>query len=189
MTTINSEHNLDRFLKSVQNKAYRVALMATKQRSDALDIVQDSMTKLVINYRDKPHEQWGVLFNRVLHTTILDWHRGQQKQRKWFWFPAANNDEDDAMQEAVEEHVDPLQFLEEQQVAGDLQEAIAALPLRQQQALILRVWEGYDTATTASVMKCSEGSVKTHYHRALKFVQRCWENDATANQTIEVNPS
>lgn len=161
---------LDAFLRSVGRRAQVMAEIATRDRDAALDIVQDSMLALASRYAAKPPAEWGPLFHTILQSRIMDWHRSRTRRGRWMTWLAPPADDPDAdpwadIPEAASS--DPALLLERAQDMETVTEALSELPLRQQQAFMLRIWEGLDTADTARAMKCSEGSVKTHLSRAM----------------------
>ena len=170
-TALTVTKRLNEFLRQVEQRAFIVARLATQNPDDALDIVQDAMLKLVQKYSQQPEQEWGALFHTILHSRINDWHRRQQVRNRWqVWFKPAEEDEDAL---SAEEQVAQTQFAEPEAASlqAELNEvlynALGKLPLRQQQVVLLRLWEGYDIAATARIMQCAEGSVKTHLSRAL----------------------
>ncbi len=170
---------LDAFLRSVERRALRMAELAVGQREEALDLVQEAMFGFVRHYADKPAADWAPLFYRVLDSRITDWHRRQQVRGRWLVAWLRRSDEDDAedpVAAAPDPHdPGPLARLAGAEAAGALDGALRDLPLRQRQAFLLRVWEGLDVAATATAMRCSEGSVKTHLFRALASLRRALE--------------
>lgn len=165
---------LDQFLYDVQKRAFQMARIATGCEQDALDIVQEAMITLVKKYSDKTEMEWQPLFFKVLQSKIYDHHRRSQLKHKWFgWlgFQGKHDDEDtgdDPIQQAEDRAtVSPEQQLHLGQATEELVNAVSRLPIRQQQAFLLRLWEGMSVAETAAAMAVSEGSVKTHYSRAL----------------------
>ena len=59
---LNSSVSLDKFLKGVQSRAFRIVQIATGNPEDALDLVQDAMFNLVEKYLDRSEEEWTPLF-------------------------------------------------------------------------------------------------------------------------------
>ena len=52
-----------------------MAQIATGNKEEALDIVQDAMFKLVEKYASRDGEEWAPLFHRILQSRIHDWYR------------------------------------------------------------------------------------------------------------------
>jgi RNA polymerase sigma-70 factor (ECF subfamily) len=159
---------MDAFLKSVEKQAYRIALLATGQPEDALDLVQESMIRLVSKYAGKPEAELKALFYRILHNQIKDFQRKKSVRSRWFsWLNEGDGEEDPLQRFADPNEPGPEQRLKIDGAFNQLEEALGQLPFRQQQAFLLRCWEELSVVETARVMGCSEGSVKTHYSRAL----------------------
>lgn len=159
------------FLAGIEGRAFRIAQFATRNRDDALELVQEAMLKLVQNYADKTADEWNGLFHSILQSRIQDWHRRQSVRnrfRTWFTWNEDEETEDPLDQSPADSSWDPATSLENDQFAQRLDQVLGELPYRQQQVFLLRVWEGMDIAETAAVMQCSESSVKTHHARALQ---------------------
>ena len=169
------ERRLDQFLKRVEGRALRMAELATGNRDAALDLVQDAMLGFVRHYATKPDADWIPLFYRVLDSRINDWYRRRRVRSRWMviFTRDLDGDEIDEIAQAPDPN-DPGPFLRlaDNQATRALDAALGHLPLRQRQAFLLRMWEGLDVATTATTMRCSQGSVKTHLSRALTALRR-----------------
>jgi RNA polymerase sigma-70 factor (ECF subfamily) len=165
--------SMDKFLATVERRAYAMAYTALRDRDEALDVLQDAMLKMVRHYRHKPPSDWLPLFYRILNNRINDSFRARKTHRRLFgWLGgAATEDERDA--DPLEQIADPardtpVERFEQRRRVVALERAVGQLPRRQREAFVLRCWEGLSTEHTAHAMGCTQGSVKTHYFRALQ---------------------
>jgi RNA polymerase sigma-70 factor (ECF subfamily) len=163
---------LEKFLAEIERRAFRMAQVALRDADDALDVVQDSMLKLTKNYASKPSSEWRPLFYRILENGIRDLQRRRSvRKRIMTWLPGVKEDPESEAPDPLENVADnatPIpDTLMQQQAMAKLETGLRALPARQREAFMLRNFEGMDVAETAAAMGCSEGSVKTHYSRAV----------------------
>jgi RNA polymerase sigma-70 factor (ECF subfamily) len=165
------ERQLNSFLAEVERRALRIAEIAVRDRDEALDLVQDAMIKLARNYADRPEDEWAPLFYRILQNGVRDWHRRQKVRNRvmvWFGRSGAADDEFDVAANAPDPAARvPEDELQASEAMQQLETSVHELPARQREAFMLRTFEGLDVAGTAVAMGVSEGSVKTHYSRAV----------------------
>jgi RNA polymerase sigma-70 factor (ECF subfamily) len=167
---------LDRFLAGVERRAFRVAQLALRDTDDAHDVVQVAMLRLAQSYASRPATEWQPLFYRILYNGIRDLQRRQGVRRRFFGLlpGAARHDEEagvDPLEQVPDPGPEPLHQLATAEAMQQLEQALRRLPARQLEAFSLRCLEGLDVAATAAAMECSEGSVKTHYFRALQALR------------------
>lgn len=172
-----SEKELSDFLKNIEKRAFKRTVYAVRDDDEALDILQDAMSRLAEKYADRPAEELPLVFQRILSNATMDWFR-RQKVRNAVMQNLSALEGDDA--DGGFDLLESLQALEgslaaestadrvgRAQILQIVEDEVAALPARQREAFLLRYWEEFDVAETAAVMGCSEGSVKTHCSRAV----------------------
>ncbi len=162
---------LDEFLASVERRAFRMAELALGHREDAMDVVQETMIKL-LQYRDKPAAEWSPLFWSILRRQLTDKHRRNAvKKRVMQFFGKADEHDEDPIEALPDHNEDPLRRLTDNNSWNALGKAVRELPARQRECFLLRELQGLSVLETAAAMGCSDGSVKTHLSRALSALR------------------
>ncbi len=184
---------LEEFLAGAEQQAYRMARYALRDHELALDVVQDSMLKLVEHYAAKPAKEWPALFFTIVNNRITDARRGRGGLNKLVSLFAPRHDGEDG-------EVDLSDFLVEldnpedraranqpehaaatRELRQAIERAVAKLPLRQRHVYLLRECQGFDIKDTAAILGCSEGAVKQHHFRAMQALRglltEVWSHD------------
>lgn len=172
-----SDKELSDCLKSVEKRAFKRTVYAVRDEDAALDIVQDAMIRLAEKYADRPAAELPLLFQRILSNATMDWFRRQKVRNAVLQnmsdFDTDGGSDDFDLLESLETADGMLgaesaaETVSRSQILLLIEGQIEELPARQREAFLLRYWEELDTAETAAVMGCSEGSVKTHCSRAV----------------------
>ncbi len=173
-----TDTELSEFLKSVEKRAFKRTVYAVRDDDAALDIVQDAMIRLAEKYGDRPAAELPLVFQRILSNATMDHFRRQRVRNAVIQnLSDFEGDSDDGSDFDLLESLETAdgmlgaesaaESVSRAQILQMIETEVSALPGRQREAFLLRYWEELDVAETASVMGCSEGSVKTHCSRAV----------------------
>jgi RNA polymerase sigma-70 factor (ECF subfamily) len=171
---------MNEFLAQVEHQAYRMAKYALWDHELALDVVQDSMLKLVEHYTDKPPGEWPALFFTIVTNRINDARRKRLLQkgvdRVVALFGGRKSDDDTdqppELEIAARANDEPEALAGARRTRRHIDAAVGQLPERQRQVFLLREAQGLGVQETAQILGCSEGTVKQHHFRAMQSLRR-----------------
>jgi RNA polymerase sigma-70 factor (ECF subfamily) len=167
---VESNRELESFLRGVATRAFRIARLSLRDDADAFDAVQEAMIRLARRYGDRPADEWTPLFYAILRNCVNDELRGRRSRGsllQWVMRLGGTDSTDGEVAGMSQAPLQPAREFESEQRLRELDLAIRRLPARQREAFLLRNVEELDVSATARAMGCSEGSVKTHYSRAV----------------------
>jgi len=136
---------------------YRLAWSQLRDQTSAEDVTQDVFVRLAAS--TKPYFQRAAFRTWLYRVSSNCVHDHRRKNTGPATVQPGNNPAIGGSQESC----------------SDLQrvlEALDDLPRRQRQVVVLRLFEGFSVAETASALGCGSGAVKTHLHRATQKLRK-----------------
>lgn len=149
-------------------KVYNVAYSFLQNHHDADDVAQESFIRA---HRALPGFRGDSGFSTWLYRIVTNLALDRLRQRQRAMERQVSIDE--TLHQLVEEKTDDMSQAD---IQMHIERALHELPTLQRAVVILRHMDGFSTRQVSNILKCSEGTVKTHLHRGLKKMQRLLRN-------------
>ncbi|HTO95282.1 MAG TPA: RNA polymerase sigma factor [Bacteroidota bacterium] len=135
--------------------AYDVAFSFVRNHEDASDVAQEAFVRA---YGALPSFREEAGFGTWLHRIVMNLAMNRAKRNRTR--SAREVDAGEAAPAAEGPHGDDIR--------GHIERALHELPTLQRAVVILRTMDGLSTKQVSDILRCSEGTVKTHLFRGLK---------------------
>ena len=156
-----------------QRRAYHVAWRIIGDADEAKDLSQEAFLRLLEKASSVDgRSRFTTWFHRLLVNLCLDRRR---QRRGWLArvFGATESEPpDDATADIAAPIDDPADAVGRKEMMSLVWKAADRLSAQQRAALVLQVEEDLSTAEIASVLGCSEATVRVHLHRAMTALRR-----------------
>ena len=166
-------------VRQYQGKAYAIAYnMCSGDSEEARELTQEAFLRAfrsLKNFRGK--SSFYTWFYRILINTCFDSRRRRSRLEKIFSFwnqdkhEKVSSDEINAQYPDPKEYSNPMEALNNKQLAQEIRQALASLPEKQRVVFQLKVLHGMRIHEIAKIMGSAEGTVKSHLFRATHFMR------------------
>lgn len=158
--------DFDRFVLDRSTALLRTAVLLVGDRGHAEDILQTALLRLATRWRSV-HTAPEAYVRQVLVNLARDrWRRGRRRVRE----------HELTNVEHVTDGRDPADTVADREA---LRKALAGLPRRQREVVVLRFFADLSVADTAQALRTSEGTVKAHTSRAVARLRQLLGNQIT----------
>jgi RNA polymerase sigma-70 factor (ECF subfamily) len=167
---------IDDFVDRYSRPLFGVILNYTKNPSDAEEILQDTLLKIIKKIETFREESdiWPWMRRIAINNGIM-WlrkHRAKQDRTTQLDELLPKFSRDGEFDSPVYGwSVDPEEVFLNSELAGELYEAVQSLPYEYRVPLVLKDIEGYSIKQISSLLGLKEPTTKTRIHRARLFVR------------------
>lgn len=148
---------------------YRLAVQITKNHADADDVMQETFIKVYRSIhtfrRDAAFETW---LYRIAVNEALNFVKRRERRRECTFEAATEAEYEATARYRAQLANDPQAHAEKAELRQYVTEAVNSLPLKHRTVVILHEFEGLTHAEIASILNCSEGTVRSRLHYARK---------------------
>ena len=156
-------------VEKYKRMVYRLAMQITKNHADADDVMQETFIKVYRSIRtfrkDAAFETW---LYRIAVNEALNFVKRRERQREATLETAPEAEYEAITRYRVQIANDPHVHAEKAELRHHVTEAVNNLSLKHRTVVILHEFEGLTHAEVASILNCSEGTVRSRLHYARK---------------------
>lgn len=153
---------------------FRTALRMTRNREDAEDLVQETVTKAFAAFDrfEKGTNFRAWIFRILTNTFINNYYRVRDRRN----LPSLEEMEEESFFQPVAEGITPEEALLNTLTKDDIIEAIEALPVEFRAVVVLVLVEGFSYKEAAEILDIPIGTVMSRLWRGRKLLQKSlWE--------------
>ena len=176
------EAAFDQLVERYQGRAYRLAWSILRDAEEARDVSQEAFIRLYQSAASfGGRSRFSTWFYRLLVNLCLD----QRRKTRWWRQIFAGSDGagrpgEDPGETTLDRQPapsqDPLEGIDKARDADRLWAAVGTLSPQQRAVVTLQAQDELSTKEIATILKCSEATVRVHLHRALITLRRTMGN-------------
>ena len=156
-------------VEKYKRMVYRLAMQITKNHADADDVMQETFIKVYRSIRtfrkDAAFETW---LYRIAVNEALNFVKRRDRQRESTLETASEAEYEVITRYRAQIANDPHIHAEKAELRHHVTEAVNNLSVKHRTVVILHEFEGLTHAEIASILNCSEGTVRSRLHYARK---------------------